>query len=574
LDRLFADLKTTREQYLHCHARARIYPYVLALRELRKEVGIETECEGLILGGDWINRAYDYLRQSDDAGRYAFLKIGSAVRHFLIDEFQDTSRRQWDTLAVLLEETLSTGGTLFYVGDVKQAIYGWRGGDWRLFDEVLREAFPSVARDDRRKETLEVNYRSLPDIVEFNNKLYSNLADRAFACGLASMMLPKQASDEDVEDLASTLTSNFEDVVQKVRENLPADAGKGRVSLNRFSGAGEDLGLAVEAVLRPQVKKAWDDRKGGIAVLVHKNEQAGDVAAWLVAEGVPIVTENSLRLQASPLVKGIVSYLHFLEYPLDDLPFWGALASPLFAGLPETPPEELRAFLRAGKQPRPLYRAFETSFPKVFETVVRPLLARSGFLAPYELVREVLDAFGIETRFPLDAVFTNRFLEVVFQAEARGSTSLSSFLEFWDKGATEEKIGLPENLSAVRILTIHKAKGLEFPVVFVPFTAWPRLADKEAVTEDGELVRLTESDSIPLPEAHRDLRLRTSLEDAIENLNLLYVATTRAREELHLYVTHAGGKETSPSNYLSAWLEKMLVQAGLFGSIGQQRGAR
>jgi ATP-dependent exoDNAse (exonuclease V) beta subunit len=126
----------------------------------------------------------------------------------------------------------------------------------------------------------------------------------------------------------------------------------------------------------------------------------------------------------------------------------------------------------------------------------------------------------------------------------------------------DEQIGLPEDLSAVRIFTIHKAKGLEFPAVFVPFTNWRRRADSEGLTAEGELVWLQASKTVPLPADLAELRLRTTMEDVIENLNTLYVATTRPREELHLYVTCPSRGEKPSGDYLAAWLADMLAAAG------------
>jgi ATP-dependent helicase/nuclease subunit A len=562
LEKLFSGVKAAAADYLQSHARARIYPYLLTLVELRKEVRVLAESKGELLGGAWLDRTYEYLHENQVPGEYAFLKLGSVVRHFLIDEFQDTSRRQWETLTVLIDECLASGGTLFYVGDVKQAIYGWRGGDWRLFGEVMREDFPSVEPGRRAEKVLETNYRSLPAIVEFNNTLYSTLVDPALGRELAAHMMPSKTTAETCEELAATLAANFADVVQKVRPSLPEGAGEGFVCALDIWGDAETIAAGVEGWLRRQVKEVWQERKKGIAVLVRSNRQAEAVATWLIAEGVPIVTENSLRLRSSPLVKGLVSFLHFLEYPLDDLAFWGALASPLFKGL-VTPGESLEAFLTGGRWPRPLYRAFERAFPEESRHLVRTILARSGFLTPYDLVREVLATFDVERRFPDQAVFTNRFLEIVFQAEARRSLSLSGFLEFWDETGAEEQVGLPEDLSAVRILTIHKAKGLEFPVVFVPFTNWKRRHDKEGFTSDGGLVWLESSGGVPLPPELAEQRLRSTMKDVIENLNLLYVATTRPTDALYLYVTCPMQRDTPNRQYLSAWLARMMDAAHL-----------
>jgi ATP-dependent helicase/nuclease subunit A len=302
-------------------------------------------------------------------------------------------------------------------------------------------------------------------------------------------------------------------------------------------------------------------RRGkGIAVLVRRNQDAEDIAAWLMAEGIPVVTENSLRLRSADLIKGLVAFLRFLDYPMDDLAFWGAVDSRLFRGLPGISPEALETFLAEGRWQGPLYKAFERRFPEVFTGLMRPLLARVGFVTPYDLAREVVERFHLLDRFAEEQVFIDRFFELIFQTEARGQRSLSHFLQFWEEGGMDEKIGLPEEISAVRILTIHKAKGLEFPAVFVPFTNWRLDRPRLAKLDDGCFVNLKR----PLPpqlEAHRTMMM---INDALEALNLLYVATTRAEEELYLYETSLPsprGKGVD-RGYLSAWLREMLMQKG------------
>ncbi|NIS61837.1 MAG: UvrD-helicase domain-containing protein, partial [Proteobacteria bacterium] len=131
-DSLYQEVKNAREDYLYLLATARVHAYMRVLEQLQREVRGLSQREGLIIAGEWLYQVKEFLREGEEAAPYAFLKLGSRVNHFLIDEFQDTSRPQWEALFPLLEETLSKGGSLFYAGDVKQAIYGWRGGDSRL----------------------------------------------------------------------------------------------------------------------------------------------------------------------------------------------------------------------------------------------------------------------------------------------------------------------------------------------------------------------------------------------------------------------------------------------------------
>jgi len=523
-----------------------------------------SEREGVILGGGWHSLVRGYLQGGPEMGAHAFMKLGSRVRHFLIDEFQDTSRPQWEALLPLLEESLATGGSLFYVGDVKQAIYGWRGGDWRLFQEAANASFPSVPHEERRAETLAMNYRSLPAIVEFNNGLYRLFADAEFSRRIAKVILGEKAERWAEELMAHSIMRNFEDVVQEIAPPLQQGRERGRVEVTSFAASGAKLREAVKERLITQVKEVWERRKGkGIAVLVRRNVDAEAIAAWLMAEGIPVVTENSLRLRSSDLIKGLVAFLRFLDYPLDDLNCWGALASRLFQGLPGIPPEVLEGFLTEGRWQPPLYRTFAKRLPDVAAGIIRPLLARVGFVTPYDLCREVVERFHLLDRFPEEQVFIQRFFELIFQTETRGERSLSHFLQFWEEGGMEEKIGLPEEISAVRVLTVHKAKGLEFPVVFIPFTNWRLEPPRLAKLAEGCFVNLKR----PLPADLEKERTVMQINDALEALNLLYVATTRAEAELYLYETsipspRGEGKDRS---YLAAWLREMLIQKGCPG---------
>lgn len=563
LDALYQELKGEREEYLRLLASARVHAYMRALEHLQGEIRGLSEREGLILGGGWHALVREFLREGQGAGTYALAKLGAGVRHFLIDEFQDTSRPQWDALLPLVEESLATGGSLFYVGDVKQAIYGWRGGDWRLFEEAATASFSSVPPQGRKGEVLTLNYRSRPRIVEFNNGLYRLLTDGAFAERIAEMILGGRVGGEWKAAFAQLIGGNFKGAEQEIAPHLREGQERGKVTVTPFVAPTEELRQEVRGRLIGEVREVWGRREGrGIAVLVRRNRDAEDIAAWLMAEGIPVVTENSLRLRSSDLIKGLVAFLRFLEYPLDDLSFWGAAASRLFHGLPGLSHEDHEAFLGEGRWRPPLYKAFEGRFPAVSSEFIRPLLARVGFVTPYDLTREVVGRFHLLERYPTDAAFLFRFLELIFRAEAAGQRSLSHFLQFWEEGGMEEKIGLPEEISAVRVLTIHKAKGLEFPVVFIPFTNWRLEPPRLARLDDGSFVNLKR----PLPDMLERKRLSMVMNSALEALNLLYVATTRAEDELSLYVTCLPRGEGVNTGYLSAWLRTMLIQKGWLAS--------
>ncbi|RLA85479.1 MAG: hypothetical protein DRG31_02910, partial [Deltaproteobacteria bacterium] len=262
----------------------------------------------------------------------------------------------------------------------------------------------------------------------------------------------------------------------------------------------------------------------------------------------------SLRLRRSPLIKGMVSLLKFLNYPGDDLALWGALASGLMHDLQGLPRTEIETFLGQERGELSLYRAFRIRFPEGFSLYLEPLLKRVGFLAPYELCQEIMERLDLFGRFPQDTPILKRFLEVVFLAERSGVLSLPGFLEFWEREGAEQRIGIPEGIEAVRIMTIHRAKGLEFPVVFIPFTNWKLDNPNIVRNERGELLYLTN----PLPQDLQILRARSRMEEVLESLNLLYVATTRAVEALHLYVTCYRSGNSIDRGYVSFILRELL----------------
>lgn len=554
VERLFEKLLRLREQYLRERPRARLRPYLRLLEHIEEQIDHLMREEGVLLGGRWVVLLKSSLEGNVEAS-YALFRFGSFLRYFLIDEFQDTDRLQWEVLRVLVEEALSQGGRLFYVGDPKQAIYGWRGSDWRLMNEVLEEGLP-VSPTERRWERLDCNYRSLERIVDFNNRLFRLLTEGDFARRCARGILGEGAEEELVEEFAAILRENFADVEQRC-----ICGPGGEVEVVPFCAPRDELYRQVSQRLVPEVQRAFSRHRKGVAILVRSNEQAEEVATWLQAAGLPVVTENSLRLRKSRLLKGVVALLKFLDYPPDDLALWGALSSGILHGLDGIPEEELEAFLSEGEWTRPLYKAFASRFPDGFQRYLLPLLRRVGFVAPYEMVQGVIQGLRLLERYPQERPLLLRLLEVVFRSEREGAGSLAAFLSFWEQEGMEQRVGLPEGVEAVKVMTIHKAKGLQFPVVFVPFTNWRLSLPTLLRSEEGELLYLTN----PLPPDLLALRLRKKMDEVIEAFNLLYVATTRPQEELHLYVTcYPQGKGVN-RGMLSAWLKEMLEEGGFLG---------
>lgn len=516
------------DAYLKAKAKERLKPYLVLLDRIREEVHRICLEEGLFLVGDWHRFLREHMER--EGVEYVLFKVGGPIRHFLLDEFQDTNREQWEVLRPLVENALSEGGSLFYVGDPKQAIYGWRGGDWRLLEEVFEKEFPSVPASNRQKRVLEVNYRSHEEVVSFNNKLFCLFSEQEgverFLGVLFSDEDAKEAPPEVLEEFKEALIKNFSDVVQRSR-----GVTGGKVEVVVISGNKEELKAKVREKFLTSLVRCWTERGGGIAVLVRTNQEAEEVSAWIAEVGIPVVSENSLRLKNSKLVKGLICLLRFIDQPWDWTSLWGAFKAGLFEGLEGFPDEGIETFLETpkGKDPCEVLKAL---FPKGFKECLEPLM-EGVVITPYRLLWELMRRLKLFYRFQEEVPLLRRLLEVVFKAEMSGVNSVSSFLEFWNQKGAEERVGMPEEIRAVRVMTVHKAKGLEFPVVYVPFTDWT--AKKGSYIEDGQggIYYVTNPTAYDL----RVLRLKKWMEEVLENLNLLYVATTRAKEELYLYLT-------------------------------------
>ena len=527
----YAHLQERWAEYREAHATlAGAYFLAPAIEiALRLEKGLEElqRRQGMVLNASVAGHVIELLADGGAVSE-AYCRLGCRLHHLLVDEFQDTNRDQWRAITPLAGECLAKGGSLFFVGDVKQAIYGWRGGDSALFDEVMGQ--PEIAGLVERPvaENLPDNWRSHRNVVEFNNQFFANLENPEQAADLADRVLPDAGAAFRAE-FAGQLMQSFRGCAQSLPDKH-RDTG-GYVRMERIEGGtpGEIVDQTLERLdaLMDDLtaRRAFRD----IGILVRSHSHAALVCDLLVQKNIPVITENSLQLDRHPVIRQLAGFLGFLDFPRDDAAFLAFIGGgELFlaeSGLAET--ELLDWLIRPRK--RPLGVQFREDFPGPWQRLIEPFYNQSGLMTPYDLVMEAVRVFRVLKRHPEAELYVRRFLEVVHLAEENGYGSLSAFLEYWDEKSDQEKVPLPENIDAVRIMTIHKAKGLEFPVTIVPFHHWKTGTDRNFA------VREFKGHSLLVP-MKKDLgrAYQESLGRAVrEQLNLLYVAWTRAREELY-----------------------------------------
>ncbi len=540
----------------------KFYPYLELAQRILSVIFILQKKDGKIpysLMAGYVQEILDFKHGVSAA----LCRLGNNVHHVLLDEFQDTSREQWDALCPLMVEALSRGGSLTFVGDVKQAIYGWRGGDSALFEEVFRHE-ELIDKVTPSKKTLPTNWRSKENIVKTNNLLFAPLQNHTIAENILTELVGAACPQVILQSGVEKLTTAFQGVEQEVKEN----AAGGFVSIENVGDdtfTANELEEAVKERLHAKLKKGLNERYqwSDMAILVRKKAHASMVAEWLLQWEIPAMTENSLLLHTHSLIGESVALLQFLHCPEDDLAFWSILTGQMLScilsdnnteqdGTTEHCPslEELHMWrISHNEKDLPLYKMFMQRWPLFWQHVFAPFYASANILTPYASIQEWYRLWHIPERFKNAETFLRRFLEIVHSAEEQGVATLGAFLELWDKEGKKEKTPTPNNINAVQILTIHKSKGLQFPVVIVPWMNFNIQDDKTFMVHTVEQLHVL----VPQKKYVGEAYYAAQVKNALESLFVLYVACTRAEEELHLFHTHSQGKKGG--NYLSAGLD-------------------
>lgn len=475
----------------------------------------------------------------DQPTSYLYERLGERYARFLVDEAQDTSRMQWANLWPLMEHALTgreQGAGAMVVGDGKQSIYRWRGSDAEEFLDLVARA----KRGDSPSDTLPGlegmsgfvamgdNWRSRHGIVAFNNRLYTGLA-------------AKLGQDDH--------RTAYADSAQN-----PRGASGGYVQLRAIEA--EDKSEFDPAVLDALVADVRNRRAAGwswgdMAVIMRRRAEGRMVAERFAAEGIPILSSELLAVTGSAAVQAMVALFRWMLRPGEPEREWDVLRGLRRAGVWQVGTEE---WLLLGQSRR---RVQDAPIPEDFEPVLRRILPGwspevAWRLSLYEMGAYTARALG----FNADAdAFVLRLLDAMLDFSKRQVNRLEAFMEEYARRAPMWSVSAPAGADAVELLTVHKAKGLEYPIVFFP---WAQLDNPrfDPVWLDPRGVLGTDLDLppaalVPLTKfssneglldevgqrwpAYADRVRETAERAAFDDANLLYVATTRAVDELWVY---------------------------------------
>lgn len=470
-----------------------------------------------------------------------YFRLASRFSHFLIDEFQDTSLLQWENLFPMVEEALSGRGSLFYVGDKKQAIYRFRGGEVSLFDGV-KERFGALTPVS---VTLSRNYRSQKHIVEFCNRIFSQENLRGF---LEQNSREKKSAREFSDRQINEIVDVFAGAQQTHLEGR--EAGFVKVEyLDSKNKEEQDEALRSRLIdLVESLKNKFDYRE--IAVLTRENDDVELLTAWLLEKGIPVESEKTLNIRNNECIKELVSFLKFLNSPIDNLSFASFILGDIFSKASGVSTDEIRDFIfevRGKKQKEKniyLYREFRARFPQLWEAFFEDFFKNVGFLPLYELTISILAKFDCLVHFAVFQGFFMKFLELV-KKEEEDHQSLSLFLEYFDQARDEDLYVRVSETDSVKVLTIHKSKGLGFGAVIIPFLEMNVRVDADVTYESSEnhLVRVRLSEKYRNFSGLLDGIWRREYQKAfVDELNNIYVAFTRAIDELYIFIPGKAAK--------------------------------
>ena len=469
---------------------------------------------------------------------FIYEKTGTRIRHYLIDEFQDTSQMQWRNFRPLVADSLAAGYADLIVGDVKQSIYRFRNSDWTLLDEQIARDFPASVMVER---TLAENWRSRRLVVEFNNALFTAfpaLLQGKYNEGLEQSTLSEAQQAHYREKILSAYAGCQQQVAPRFREQ------DGHVRVEWLAGDGETtwreramerLTTIVEELRRHG--RTW----GEIAVLTRRREESALVTDTLLAyarehpeTGLRIISDDGLQLDGAASVRFIVGMLRHMNHPDDDT-------------LRRTA-QLLRSVMRI-KQEDDATRTSLSEAPLDEADTTEPLL--SGHRSLYEATEAISRRFGGD--FPADEmIFVQSFLDVTTDYSEREGSDIDRFLTWWDDTGSKTRISMPDTQDAIRIMTIHKAKGLGFGVVILPFGDWQLDAHPETILWcHPRVAPYNVISAVPInykKELNRTIFAEEYYEEKlhtyIDGLNTLYVALTRAKEELIILAPQKGGGRT------------------------------
>ena len=452
---------------------------------------------------------------------FIYEKTGNRFKHFMIDEFQDTSKLQWENLKPLINNSLSEGKENLIVGDVKQSIYRWRNSDWKLLDNKIKEEFTLQCSE----EILPTNWRSSKNVIRFNNTIIKE------AVNLLKKSFNSKLNIDSESNISELFDSAYSDIIQQVPDSA---SNGGYVSFKFYDNEKDTEAWRSNIIsqLPAIIEQAQDNgyQLSDIAILTLKKSEGSEVANYLLnyaAENKSskykynIISNEALWISSSYHVKFIMYLFKYLINPCKtytsqiNLIYNNYLSKTDNNSVSEHNTELL---------------------PEISKKIEK--ISSFSLLETTEKIIKEFD-LGQNTN---EAIFVQSFIDLIHDFEQMQAGSINEFVSWWDEKGSTLSISTPDGQDAINILTIHKSKGLEFKIVIIPFLDWKTNRNSGYLWVNTDVPPL---DEIPYLPIHLNKSLSNSLFSKeytdeillqyIDTINLLYVAFTRAKDALIVF---------------------------------------
>ena len=522
-DELFPLINETerirREQYLLYKSADLTLKHIYKLRLLyyidKKVREINKDANRFLLS-DTQTLLHELIDDSDSP--FIFEKIGTRLHNIMIDEFQDTSTVQWKNFKVLMNECISHADSQnLIVGDVKQSIYRWRSGDWRLLNNINKEFNNNIFKE----ESLHTNYRSARNIIDFNNAFFS----------VASKLEYNQLVEKKVTD-AESLLKAYGDVIQDTPSGRTKE-GLVHIELLPKEDYKEKMMECIEGNITELIENGVPANK--IAILVRSNDTIKEIADYLMKKmpDVKLVSDEAFRIENSQAVQIIILALQFIAYP-EDILNRASLVQAYNKYILDNELSNNYLIKNNINDEDTLLKFLPREFAENREELKSMPLA--------DLIEYIYRVFNIKV-LKDESAYVCTFFDLTFKFMYETPTDVYTLLNEWNENMHKETIQSDE-VDGVRLITIHKSKGLEFDNVIIPFCDW--------TLEKGGLIwcsppkDISPFNQLPIiPVNYSEKQMKETifqeeynhehLQNMVDNLNLLYVAFTRACKNLFIY---------------------------------------
>jgi len=489
------------------------------LHHIQQQIDEYLQEENLFLISNTNNLVQKLISGSD--APFVYEKIGCYIKNIMIDEFQDTSRMQWENFKPLLQNVMAEDGYSLVVGDVKQSIYRFRNGDWKILQNDVHKEFSYAINET----ALLHNWRSKRNVIDFNNNFFEEAA-KVLANSFDAYI--EDSELDPIENLSDVFPLVYSDVQQN---HSPKTQDGGHVSIQYVEAEKDDF---EDEIYKRLVKQIIDLHKANyvpddITFLARSKKEISKIVQYCNNAKIEfpeyekifsVVSAEALLIDSSNAVQFILAYFQWLDTPYCKitktvlLRFYGILHNVETDVLP--------------------FSEFEELFEK--QHLIK------AELSLFEIAESVIREFGLHL-IEAESAYIHAFQDILHSYSQKQYASISKFIEWWSESKDKQYLTQTETQGSMQAMTIHKSKGLQFKVVLMPYVNWQYTSLKHSMLVSTQHTQYADLPLIKVnygkglaKTAFKEQFIEESMQVYLDNLNLLYVACTRAEEVLSLFV--------------------------------------